>query len=162
MKAALRWLLLLATACGGGDSPDILGLYMTTTHVGSFEACAGGDTPEYSQPYFRMEEYEGGVNLRPCPNTDPATCAGGRGVLDQETELGYRIDVYTATGVDMECVLLYEWHDASLDGDQLTYRIAHHSESGSVEPCTAEEAEARGGDMPCIAYETLIGIRVDE
>lgn len=163
MKAALAWLLVLATACGDDeDPPGIAGLYMTTTHVASQEACIGGTTPEDSQPYFRMEESGGGVSLRECSSTDPATCGGGRGVLDQETELGYRGDLYSATGDSAECELLWEWHDASRNADQLTYRISHHREAGAIDPCTAEEAEARSTDLPCIAYEVLIGARVAE
>ena len=158
-------LLLLAAACGD-DPPDITGLYMTTAHESSATSCSGGTTPDGSPPYFRIEERELlGVSYHThtsCQDTDPATCSGGGGILIDETDDGYRGDAYISVGDPAACTLIYSSYQASLDGDQLTWDNLNYSDSGPIDPCTTDEAEARGDDMPCTSYEVMVGIRTPE
>ena len=162
-----RFLLLAsALAACGSDPPDITGLYMTTAHEASGAACSGGTTPDGSPPYFRIEERELlGATYRTrtsCQDTEPSSCTGGGGILVDETGDGYRGDVYLSTGDPAACTLLYTSYDAALEGDELSYRTYSYSESGAIDPCTPDEAEARGDQMPCTAYEIMVGVRVDE
>ena len=165
MKPALPSLLLLVIACGD-DPPDITGLYTTTTHETSPSACSGGATPDPSPPYFRIEEREIlGAPYRTrtnCQDTDVGSCSGGGGILIDETDDGYRGDAYISTGDVAACSLIYSSYEAALDGDQLTYQNFNYSESGPIDPCTTDEAEARGDDMPCTSYELMVGTRVAE
>ncbi len=158
--------LALATAACGSDPPDITGLYMTTAHESSPSACSGGTTPTDSPPYFRIEEREVlGVAYRTrtsCQDTEPGSCSGGGGILVEETDDGYRGAAYIAGGDESACTLVYSSYQAALDGDQLRYETFDYSESGAISPCTTDEAEARGDDMPCTSYEIITGVRVDE
>lgn len=165
MTRAAALAVLLAAACGD-DPPDITGLYMTTGHEASSSTCSGGSTPGDSPPYFRIEERELlGVSYRTrtsCQDTDPATCSGGGGILVDETGDGYRGDAYLAIGDPSACTLIYSSYEASLDGDQLTWDNLNYSESGPIDPCTTDEAEARGLGMPCTSYEVMVGTRIAE
>lgn len=159
--------LFLALAAGcGGDPPDITGLYMTTSHEASPTACSGGTTPDGSPPYFRIEEREIlGAPYRTrtsCQDADPGSCTGGGGILVDETDDGYRGDAYVAAGDPSACTLIYSAYEASLEGEELSYQNLNYSESGALDPCTTDEAEARGDDMPCTSYELMVGVRVDE
>jgi hypothetical protein len=164
VKRALL-LVVLAAACGD-DPPDITGLYMTTAHESSASACEDGTTPDGSPPYFRIEERELlGVSYRTrtsCQDTEPSSCSGGGGILVDETGDGYRGDAYVAAGDETACTLIYSSYQASLDGDQLTWENLNHSESGAIAPCTTDEAEARGDEMPCTSYELMVGVRVQD
>lgn len=159
-------LLTLALAACDSDPPDITGLYMTTSHEASGSACSAGTTPDPSPPYFRIEEREIlGVAYRTrsdCQDTEPASCSGGGGLLVEETDDGYRGDAYIAGGDPSACTLVYSSYEAGLDGSELTYQNLNYSESGAIDPCTTDEAEARGDDMPCTSYELIVGTRVDE
>jgi hypothetical protein len=158
-------LLLLLAACGS-DPPDITGLYMTTAHEESGEACSGGETPADSPPYFRIEEREIlGVPYRTrsdCDDTEPSSCSGGGGLLVEETDDGYSGEAYISSGDPTSCTLVFSFYQASLDGDQLSFENLNYSESGAIDPCTTDEAQARGDQMPCISYELIVGVRVDE
>ena len=162
-----RWLLvLLPLAACGDDPPDITGLYMTTSHEESNEGCAGGATPADSPPYFRIEEREIlGLPYRTrsdCQDTEPASCSGGGGLLVDEIDGGYRGDAYLASGDSSACTLVYSSYEATLADSTLSYHNRNHSESGAIDPCTTDEAEARGDAMPCTSYELIAGVRVDE
>jgi hypothetical protein len=159
-------LIAVATAACGSDPPDITGLYMTTSHEASDTACTGGTTPDGSPPYFRIEEREVlGVAYRTrtnCQDTTPGSCSGGGGLLVEETDDGYRGEAYIAGGDESACTLVYSSYDAALDGDELSYENVNYSESGAIAPCTTDEAEARGDEMPCTSYEMIVGIRAGE
>lgn len=155
---------LLLAACGD-DPPDITGLYMTTSHEASATACSGGTTPDGSPPYFRIEEREIlGVSYRTrtdCQDTTAASCTGGGGILVEETDTGYRGDAYVAFGDPAACTLYYSSYEASLEGDQLSFETLNYSESGAIDPCTTDEAEARRDEMACVSYDLIVGVRVD-
>jgi hypothetical protein len=164
IRNALLVVLLLA-ACGG-DPPDITGLYMTTSHEAAADSCQGGTTPADSPAYFRIEEREIlGAAYRTridCADTEMSSCTGGSGILVEETDDGYRGDAYISSGDPAACTLIYSSYDAALSGDQLIFENYNYSESGAIDPCTTDEAEARGADMPCSSYEIIAGVRVDE
>ena len=166
-RAALLAVVLAAAAAAcGDDPPDITGLYMTTGHETSAVSCSGGTTPGDSPPYFRIETRELlGVDYRTrtsCQDAEPSSCSGGGGILVDETGDGYRGDAYLAIGDASACTLIYSSYEASLEGDQLTWENLNYSESGPLDPCTTDEAEARGDQMPCTSYEVMVGDRVDE
>ena len=164
MKPSL--LALLALAACGDDPPDITGLYMTTAHEESSEACTGGATPADSPPYCRIEEREIlGVPYRTrsdCQDTEPGSCTGGGGLLVDEIDGGYRGDAYVAGGDPSACTLVYSSYEATLADSTLSYQNLNYSESGAIDPCTTDEAEARGDAMPCTSYELIAGVRVSE
>ena len=163
----MRALILVAflAACGS-DPPDIKGLYMTTSHESAQGACEGGEDLGQMPPYFRIEEREilgADYHTRvDCQDTDESSCTGGGGILVDGTDDGYRGDAYLSSGDSSGCSLVYSSYDASLDGDQLTYENYNYSETGPIDPCTTDEAEARKDDMPCTSYEVLVGVRVVE
>lgn len=165
MTRALLVLSLALAACGD-DPPDITGLYMTTSHEASDTTCTGGATPDPSPPYFRIEEREIlGVpyfTRIDCQDTETGSCSGGSGILVDETDSGYSGAAYIASGDASNCTLVYSFYDASRDADELTYTNLNYTESGPIDPCTTDEAEARGDDMPCTSYEIIAGVRVDE
>ncbi len=161
---AILFAVLLA-ACGG-DPPDITGLYMTTSHQAAQGACEGGTDIGAMPPYFRIEEreilgapYQTRID---CQDMEETSCTGGGGILVEETDDGYRGDAYVASGDSSGCTLVYSSYEAALDGDQLTYQNYNYSESGPIDPCTTDEAEARKGDMPCAGYEIIVGTRIGE
>lgn len=164
MTRAILCAVLLA-ACGS-DPPDITGLYMTSSHQTAQGACEGGEELGAVPPYFRIEEREilgAPYHTRiDCQDMDETSCTGGGGILVEGTDDGYRGDAYVASGDSSGCTLAYSSYEASLDGDELTYRNYNYSESGPIDPCTTDEAEARKDDMPCAGYEIMIGSRIAE
>jgi hypothetical protein len=156
---------VLVAGCGG-DPPDITGLYMTISHEAAQGACEGGEDLGAVPPYFRIEEREilgAPYHTRiDCQDTDETSCTGGGGILIDGTDDGYRGDAYVASGDSTACTLAYSSYEASLDGDQLTYENYNYSDSGPIDPCTTDEAEARKDDMPCAGYEIIVGNRIAE
>ncbi|HLU67798.1 MAG TPA: hypothetical protein VKZ63_16050, partial [Kofleriaceae bacterium] len=117
-----------------------------------------------SPPYFRIEEEElfGATfyTRTNCESEDPGTCTGGGGLLVEETDDGYRGTASFALGEPPNCTLGYAVYEAAVDDDLLTFESRTYSESGG-EPCTTDEAEARGSDMPCAGYELIAGVLVE-
>ena len=157
--------LALFAACG--EPPDITGLYETTEHVASSDGCVGaaGEPVDPSPPYFRIEKEQFfGVTIRTmsaCQSTDPTDCSGGGGLLIEETDDGYVGWISFQSGDAASCSLGYVHYQASLEGDLLTYVTSNHVESGAIDPCTTDEAERRGLDMPCAGYELIAGTLVE-
>jgi hypothetical protein len=89
-------------------------------------------------------------------------CSGGGGILAEETDDGYRGETYLAIGDPGACTLVYGSYEASLDGDELSFETVNYSESGAIDPCTTDEAMARGEQMPCAGYERIVGVRSED
>jgi hypothetical protein len=145
----MRRLLLLgvlAAGCGGG----------TATPVPDFP------------PYFRVakENFLGtDVNVpQNCDGTEVESCqsAGFFALLTDEIDGGYRgtSSVAVSAGAGT-CSLGFFTYSATLEGEVLTYRADHHGESVQSEECDADEATARGTDMPCLSQEVIFATRVE-
>jgi hypothetical protein len=163
MRLPLLLLVTTLAACGGDDAPDILGMYETTEQLVNGQGCSGGETPDPGVPYFRIVEEEllgfTYYTRENCESTDEATCAGGGGLLAEETSDGYQGNVSFSSGDTSNCTLGWITYTAELDGDVLTFETYNYSESGPADPCDTSTAEDRGEDMPCVSYELIAGVR---
>lgn len=156
-------IMALAAAGCGDDGPDIVGLYQTTMHLENATGCTGGDTPLDSPPYFRIvdQDFAGQTfhTREDCTGTDPADCEDGSGLLSEEIDNGYEGWISFSSGSPSACTLGYVTYSAVLDGDTLTFENKTYSESGEIDPCDTDEAEARGTSMTCASYEIMVGTR---
>jgi len=159
--------LIALVACGGGDdAPAIDGMYQTTSQEGVTGACSPVAPIDPMTPYFQIEEQDFfGVPVHTrsdCETADPASCEAGGGLLSEETDDGWRGTVSWSSGDASACVLGWNVDLATIDGDELTFESYEYSDDGAFDPCTPDEAEARGEEMPCVGYELLVGTRVAE
>ncbi len=156
-------LMVLMAACGGDDSPNILGLYETTEHLVNGEGCSGGETPDPGVPYFRIVEDEllgfTYYTREDCADTSEGSCESAGGLLGEKIPDGYRGEVSFSSGDAASCSLGYITYSAVLDGDTLTFETYSYVESGAIDPCDTDEALERGEDMPCESYEMIAGVR---
>ncbi len=159
--AAVGLVACAVAGCGGSGSPDIVGMYQTSEHLVNPGGCTGGAEPVPPVPYFRIAEQEllGATFYvrEDCESTDETTCTSGGGVLVDEISDGYEGYITLSSGAPSSCSLSYVTYSAVIDGDVLTFEEFNYTETGAIDPCDTDEAEARGEEMPCVSYEHLVG-----
>jgi len=155
-----RFAALLVVAACGTDEIDLTGIYRVDADVGSMPC--GADTPlAMPPPYLKFAKGEiFGAEyfaMLTCSDEAGTNCSGGGLFGDSFPEPidgGWRGVISSASGTTT-CSLLFIEQIAKLSDVALVVDIATHGEEGSPSACTAEEAERRGKDMPCIEHERI-------
>ena len=160
MRAAL--LLVIAAACGGGDSgTDLTGMYRVDLAIGS-KPC-GVDQPLAMAPAFlkfAKDEFLGQSYFKYDGCTDEAgtDCNMTGGLFSgffEPISNGWKGVVTSSSGSGGQCALTYFEQTAILKNLTLVVDGSSFSDTVTLseDQCEPEEAEKRGKDMPCEEHE---------
>lgn len=175
-------LVALLFACGGGDDggadadadsdsgAPTAGLYAVTHHTESalLDVDCTVEGNERTDPaYFQVVESSSAsgdpvFGFHPCAANDESTCEAleSLGFVDTRGAGGWTSSLPYSRETGTECALSLVT-DVLLSGAAGSLRLEARAYGETIPvsdgPCTADEAAARGTDMPCERYEVIEG-----
>lgn len=163
----MRVVLLLAVLGCNGDI-DLTGVYEVTASVGG-EPCGNDQPVDSTPPYLKFYQqellgqeyfaYDG------CSDAGATECENLGGLFNgfyEGGDTGWTGSMSFAFG-GTSCTLGYQLKSATLSGGDLVVESSTYSEEAALEgaACSAEAAEKRGKDMPCIEHARIDAVKID-
>lgn len=163
----MRWLaaLVAVAACGGGAADRAVGVYQVVAHTANDTGCTEGapvpDLSYFAFDYFGTLEGLRTYSIAGCTSADESTCTDILAFVTDDPDAGLYSFFQSAEQIGTDCLLDYVAYDAVLIDETFELRTTSYEETQTSPPsCTPDDAGARGTDMPCIAFEHLVGMRL--
>src|SRR5213076_339891 len=112
--------------------------------------------------HFGQLEGRQTYSVAACTSSDASTCDDILAFIADDPS-GLFSFFQSAQQIGTDCLLDYVTYNGLLVGDTFELRTSSYEETQTSPPsCTPDDAGARGEAMPCIAFEHLVGTRLEQ